>query len=121
MMGLMICAGAAEITMSQWASGFAEAGLGVPKAMGDLLGPCLFALLMGTARILSAALSGRVSLYTRMGGSCLLCIISYLIAIFAPNPLIALLGCGLCGLSVGMLWPGVFSLAAKRMARSIRR
>ena len=117
MMGLMICAGAAEITMAQWASGFAEAGLGVPKAMGDLLGPCLFALLMGTARILSAVLSGRVSLYTLMGGSCLLCIFSYLVAVIAPHPVIALLGCGLCGLSVGVLWPGTFSLAAKKLPR----
>lgn len=115
MMGLMICAGAAEITMSQWASGFAEAGLGVPKAMGDLLGPCLFALLMGTARVLSAVLSRRVSLYTLMGGSCVLCILSYLIAVLAPHPLIALLGCGLCGLSVGVMWPGTFSLAAEHI------
>ena len=117
LMGLMICSGAAEITMAQWASGFAEAGLGVPKAMGDLLGPCLFALLMGTARVLSALLSGRVSLYTLMGGSCALCILSYLIAVLAPHPVIALLGCGLCGLSVGVLWPGTFSLAAKKLPR----
>ena len=117
LMGLMICAGAAEITMAQWSSGFAEAGLGVPKAMGDLLGPCLFALLMGTARVLSAILAGRVSLYTLMGGSCVLCILSYLIAVLAPYPVIALLGCGLCGLSVGVLWPGTFSLAAKKLPR----
>ena len=115
MMGLMICSGAAEITMAQWASGFAEAGLGVPKAMGDLLGPCLFALLMGAARILSAVLSRRISLYTLMGGSCVLCILSYLIAVFAPHPVIALLGCGLCGLSVGALWPGIFSVAAEHI------
>ncbi len=115
MMGLMICSGAAEITMSQWASGFAEAGLGVPKAMGDLLGPCLFALLMGTARILSAVLSRRVSLYTLMGGSCVLCVLSYLIAVLAPHPIIALLACGLCGLSVGVMWPGSFSLAAEHI------
>ena len=103
--------------MAQWSSGFAEAGLGVPKAMGDLLGPCLFALLMGTARVLSAILAGRVSLYTLMGGSCVLCILSYLIAVLAPHPVIALLGCGLCGLSVGVLWPGTFSLAAKKLPR----
>ena len=117
MMGLMICAGASEITMSQWASGFAEAGLGVPKAMGDLLGPCLFALLMGTARILSALLSRRISLHRLMSVSCVLCILSYLIAILAPHPIIALLGCGLCGLSVGVMWPGTFSLAAKHVPR----
>lgn len=115
MMGLMLCAGAAEITMAQWASGFAETGLGVSKAVGDLLGPCLFALLMGTARVLSAVLSERLSLYTLMSGSCLLCIFSYLIAVLVPHPVIALLGCGLCGLSVGVLWPGTFSLAAKHL------
>lgn len=117
MMGLMICSGAAEITMAQWASGFAEAGLGVPKAVGDLLGPCLFAVLMGTARILSAVLSGRVSLYLLMGGSCALCILSYLTAAVVPHPFIALLACGLCGLSVGVLWPGTFSIAASRLPR----
>ncbi|MBQ7322802.1 MAG: MFS transporter [Clostridia bacterium] len=117
LMGLMFCAGAAEITMAQWASGFAEAGLGVPKAMGDLLGPCLFALLMGSARLLSAALAGRVSLYALMGGSSLLCVASYLIAVFAPHPVIALLGCALCGLSVGVMWPGTFSLAAEHLPR----
>jgi fucose permease len=117
LMGLMICAGAAEITMAQWASGFAEAGLGVPKAVGDLLGPCLFALLMGSARILSAVLSGRVSLFLLMGGSCVLCILSYLTAATVPHPFIALLACGLCGLSVGVLWPGTFSIAAGRLPR----
>ena len=115
MMGLMFCAGASEITMSQWASGFAEAGLGVPKAIGDLLGPCLFALLMGLSRILSAVLSDRVSLNRLMRVSCILCILSYLIAIFAPHPIIALLGCGLCGLSVGAMWPGIFSLSAEHI------
>ena len=117
LMGLMICAGAAEITMAQWASGFAEAGLGVPKAVGDLLGPCLFALLMGSARILSAVLSGRVSLFLLMGGSCVLCILSYLTAATVPHPVIARLACGLCGLSVGVLWPGTFSIAAGRLPR----
>jgi fucose permease len=117
LMGLMICAGAAEITMAQWASGFAEAGLGVPKAVGDLLGPCLFALLMGTARILSALLSGRVPLRLLMFAGCVLCILSYLTAATVPHPFIALLACGLCGLSVGVLWPGTFSIAAGRLPR----
>jgi len=115
MMGLMICSGASEIIMAQWASTFAESGLGVSKAVGDLLGPCLFALLMGTARLLTAALSTRMSLYTLMSGSCALCILSYLIAIFAPHPIISLLGCALCGLAVGCLWPGTFSVASEHM------
>ena len=74
LMGLMFCAGASEITMSQWASGFAETGLGVPKAMGDLLGPCLFALLMGSARLLTAKLSRCMPLNRLLTVSCLLCL-----------------------------------------------
>ncbi|MBO7175999.1 MAG: MFS transporter [Clostridia bacterium] len=117
LMGLMFCAGASEITMSQWASGFAETGLGVPKAMGDLLGPCLFALLMGSARLLTAKLSRCMPLNRLLTVSCLLCILSYLIAVFAPHPIVALMGCGLCGLSVGAMWPGTFSLAAAHLPR----
>lgn len=114
-MGLMLCAGAVEITMAQWASAFAESGLGVSKALGDLLGPCLFAVLMGTARLITAALSPRVALTTLMRVSLVLCILSHLITILAPHPLLSLCGCALCGLSVGALWPGTFSLAAERL------
>ena len=117
MMGLMVCAGASEIIMAQWASTFAEMGLGVSKSMGDLLGPCLFALLMGAARVLSAVLSRRIPLDRLMGGSCLLCIFSYLLAILAPQPILALLGCGLCGLSVGVMWPGTFSIASEHIPK----
>ena len=112
---LMVCAGASELSMSQWASAFAEKGLGISKTLGDLAGPCFFAVLMGLARVLYAAFSDRISLLGFMRGSCVLCVASYLLAVFAPHPALALLGCGLCGLSVGILWPGVFSIAASRM------
>ena len=112
---LMVCAGASELSMSQWASAFAEKGLGISKTLGDLAGPCFFAVLMGLARVLYAAFSDRISLLGFMRGSCVLCVTSYLLAVFAPHPALALLGCGLCGLSVGILWPGVFSIAAGRM------
>lgn len=117
MMGLMLSAGACEITMSQWASTFAEMGLGVSKAVGDLLGPCMFALFMGISRILTAILSKRISLYTLIGGSFLLCILSYVITVAAPLPILSLLGCGLCGLSVGAMWPGTYSIASEKIPR----
>lgn len=110
---LMICSGAAEQSMSQWASTFAEAGLHVSKTMGDLAGPCFFAVLMGTARAVYGNFGARWRLEPIMVGSGVLCVVSYLLACLSPNPLLGLLGCGLCGLSVGILWPGTFSIAAK--------
>lgn len=110
---LMICSGAAEQSMSQWASTFAEAGLHVSKTMGDLAGPCFFALLMGSSRAVYGNLGAKWKLEPIMIGSCVLCVFSYLLACLSPIPLLGLLGCGLCGLSVGILWPGTFSIAAK--------
>lgn len=112
---LMLCSGASEQAMSQWASAFAEAGLKVPKTIGDLAGPCMFAALMGTARVLHAKLGGRISLRAFMLGSGGLCIFSYLLAVYAPIPVLGLVGCGICGFSVGVLWPGTFSLASRSM------
>lgn len=109
---LMTCAGASEMVMSQWASTFAEVGLGVNKTVGDLAGPCLFAILMGVARILSARLSSRISSFRMMNVSLVLCIAAYLLAAFSGLPALGLLGCALCGFSVGVLWPGTFSTAA---------
>ena len=109
---LMVCAGASEQAVSQWSSAFAEAALGVPKMVGDLTGPCLFALLMGAARLWYAKNSARASLRSYMLGSIVLCLAGYLLTALSPWPALGLLGCGLCGLSVGILWPGVFSLAA---------
>lgn len=109
---LMVCAGASEQGMSQWASAFAENGLHVSKTMGDLLGPCFFAVMMGSARVFYGKAGDRIDLKKFIVLSSLLCIISYLVASLSPIPLLSLLGCGLCGLSVGILWPGTFSIAS---------
>ncbi len=110
---MIAAAGAAEQVMSQWASSFAENGLGVDKATGDLLGPCLFALLMGISRIVAGLIAGKVSLFVTIPVSAVLCVISYLLAGLSGQPMLALAGCALCGFSVGVFWPGVYSLAAK--------
>ncbi len=112
---IMLCSGASEIAMSQWASAFAESGLKVSKTVGDLLGPCLFAVLMGSARVLYSKISEKISLAKMMTASALLCIVSYLTASLSPLPLLSLFGCALCGLSVGIMWPGTFSLAAEKI------
>lgn len=111
---LMICSGAAEQAMSQWASYFAEAGLGVSKTVGDLLGPCAFAFLMGISRALYGKKGEKIKLERAMLLSSGLCIVSYLIVIFSPFPMISLFACAVCGFSVGIMWPGTFSLAAKK-------
>jgi len=109
---LMVCSGASEQGMSQWASAFAESGLKVSKTIGDLAGPCLFATLMGTSRALYAKFAEKISLRAAMVGSGLLCVVCYLLATFAPHPALGLIGCAVCGFSVGILWPGSFSLAS---------
>ncbi len=112
---LMMCSGACEQAMSQWASAFAEAGLNVSKTIGDLGGPCLFAALMGTSRIFYARFSENIPLKRFMLFSGGLCLTGYLLASFCTSPVWALAGCALCGLAVGILWPGTFSLAAESM------
>ena len=114
---LMVCSGASEQAMSQWASACAESALQVGKTMGDLLGPCLFALLMGTSRAVYARFSRHMPLIPFMVGSGFLCIAGYLLAVWSKAPVMALMGCGLCGLSVGILWPGTFSLSCARIPR----
>lgn len=111
---LMLTAGAAELSISQWASAFAEAGLSVTKAVGDLAGPCLFACLMGLSRVFFALKSETVNLRVFLTVSSALAILSYLLTALAPTPALSLIGCGVCGLAVGMLWPGLLSLAAAR-------
>ena len=113
----MLCAGASELAMSQWASAFAESGLNVSKTMGDLLGPCFFAILMGTSRIVHAKFGERVGLEKYLSISALVCVASYIIAAFSPVPLLSLIGCGICGFSVGAMWPGTFSLATEKCPR----
>ncbi|MFV0401866.1 MAG: MFS transporter [Oscillospiraceae bacterium] len=114
---LMICSGAAEQSMAQWSSFFAEAGLGISKTMGDLLGTCSFAVCMGISRLFYGIKGEKIRLENGLLASSVLCIFSYLLAIFSPVPALSLLGCALCGLSVGMLWPGVFSLTSKYFRR----
>lgn len=112
---LMICAGASEQAMSQWASAFAESALHVSKTMGDLAGPCAFALLMGTSRALYGKFADRVPLTRAIVGCAMLCILCYLLAAFASLPMLGLVGCAVCGFSVGIFWPGTFSLAARSL------
>lgn len=109
---LMVCAGASEQAMSQWASAFAESGLGISKTMGDLLGPCVFSILMGSARLFYGKMSHKINLTVFLFGSSVLCIASYLLVSLSANPVLALAGCGLCGLSVGIMWPSVYSVAS---------
>ncbi|MBQ7901587.1 MAG: MFS transporter, partial [Clostridia bacterium] len=111
---IMICSGAAEQGMCQWASAFAESTLGISKAMGDILGPCMFAILMGLARVLYPKVSHKISLTTCMIFCGVLCIMSYLMAVFSPFKFMALAGCGLCGFATGIMWPGTVSLAAEK-------
>ncbi len=110
---IMFCAGASEMAMSQWASSFAETGLGVSKSLGDLLGPCAFAIFMGSARVLYAFNGKRMKLTVFFAISSALCALSYLITALSPYPLLSLAGCALCGLSVGIMWPGTYSLATE--------
>jgi len=114
----MISAGAAEQAMSQWASAFAEMGLGISKTLGDLLGPCMFSILMGLARLYYAKYGDKIDLSYFIGISGVLGIVSYLLAALARWPLLSLVGCALAGLSCGILWPGIFSLASASFKRS---
>ncbi|MDR2370619.1 MAG: MFS transporter, partial [Treponema sp.] len=110
---MMTASGASEQAMSQWASLFAEAGLGVSKTLGDLLGPCAFAVLMGLSRVFFGAQRSELKLERSLFGAGCLCLASYFITVFSPAPLLSLAGCALCGLSVGIMWPGTCSLASR--------
>lgn len=112
---LMLCAGAAEMTMAQWASSFAEMGLKVNKSTGDLLGPCAFAVLMGLARVIYAKFSTKLNLSKLMIVSASLCVISYLVTAFSPLPILSLVGCAVCGFSVGIMWPGTLCMATEKI------
>ena len=109
---LMLCSGASEQAVSQWASTFAERGLGVSKTIGDLTGPMLFSVLMGLSRLIYGKFGGRIKLDSIMLGSGVLCIISYLIITLTDSSVLGLCGVALCGLSVGIMWPGTFSKAS---------
>lgn len=109
---MMVCAGASEQAMSQWASAFAESGLKVSKTMGDLLGPCAFAVCMGATRAYYGKNSDKVPLKKAMMISAIACIVCYVLAVFGGHPVLCLIGCAFCGFTVGMFWPGTFSIAA---------
>lgn len=106
---LMLCAGASELSMSQWASAFAESALGVPKAVGDLLGPCAFAVVMGLSRVIHSVMGSKLDITRYMIISSVICIIGYAVAAFIPAPAAGLAGCVICGFAVGVMWPGTFS------------
>ncbi len=112
---LMVCAGAAELSMAQWASAFAESGLGVTKTTGDLLGACGFAAFMGLSRIWYGRYGQKVDLTKFMILSGILCLVAYILAAFAMWPLMGLIGCMLCGFSVGIMWPGSISISSSRL------
>ncbi|MBR5598182.1 MAG: MFS transporter [Lachnospiraceae bacterium] len=112
---MMLCSGASEHSIAQWASTFAEAGLGISKTAGDLAGPMTFAILMGISRALYGKFADKINLKKFMLASSVLCIISYLLTALTASPILSLLGCALTGLSVGIMWPGTFSTAASSL------
>ncbi len=114
---LMICAGASEATMTQWASAFTESALGVSKTVGDLVGPCLFAVFMGLSRVFYGKKSEKLDLTRVMLGCGVLCVACYLLASLSPLPIFGLVGCALCGLAVGIMWPGTISISAQKCPR----
>ncbi|MBQ9252807.1 MAG: MFS transporter [Clostridia bacterium] len=114
---LMVCAGASELSMAQWASAFAESSLGVSKTTGDLLGACGFAVFMGLSRVWYGKYGEKVNLSSFMIASGLLCLCSYLLAAFARWPVMGLVGCMLCGFSVGIMWPGSISISSARLPK----
>ena len=111
---LMICAGGSEVAMAQWASLFAQNALGIDKALGDLLGPCLFAFFMGMGRLIYGIYEKRMNFRLCSIASALLCILCYAAAALSKNPYISLAGCALCGLAISILWPGTVELAANK-------
>lgn len=117
LMLMMICAGASEQAVSQWASTFAEKGLGISKTAGDLAGPMAFAILMGASRAFYGKHGDRIDLDRFMVGSAALCVGCYLCISLVPSPVVSLIACALCGLSVGIMWPGTFSKAAATLRR----
>ncbi len=114
MIVLMVCSGASEVTMAQWASAFTEEAIGVSKLVGDLAGPCLFAMFMGISRVLYGKFSPKLNLTQVMLICGLLCVGCYLLASLATIPVLALIGCALCGLAVGIMWPGSISISSKK-------
>ncbi len=117
MIVLMVCSGASEATMAQWSSAFTELAIGVSKTVGDLAGPCAFAMFMGISRMLYAKFSEKLDLTKAMLGCGILCAACYLLASLSSLSIFGLAGCALCGLAVGIMWPGAISLSSKKCSR----
>lgn len=117
LMAMMLCAGASEQAVSQWASTFAEKGLHIQKTVGDLVGPMMFSALMGLSRLIYGKYGEKLNLDRFMKGSCVLCVASYLCISLVPVPIVGLIGCAICGFSVGIMWPGTFSKASAAIKR----
>lgn len=114
---LMVSAGASEASMTQWASAFTESALGVSKTVGDLAGPCMFAVFMGVSRVIYGKFSGRLDLTKVMLVCGMMCAGCYLLASLSPLPILGLTGCALCGLAVGIMWPGSISVSSQTCPR----
>lgn len=112
---LMVCSGASELAMAQWASAFAESALGLSKTAGDLTGPCLFAITMGISRVIYGKWGEKIDLHGYMVASGILCLACYVLASMTVQPVLGLVGCILCGFSVGIMWPGTISTSSRRM------
>ena len=114
---LMICSGASEASMAQWASAFTESALGVSKAVGDLAGPCLFAVFMGITRVIYSKMSEKLDLTNVMLLCGTMCAVCYLLASLSSIPILGLAGCALCGMAVGIMWPGTISISSQKCPR----
>lgn len=114
---LMVCSGASELAMAQWASAFTESALGVSKTVGDLAGPCLFAVLMGLSRVFYGKYGEKMNIVKFMILSGILCVVCYFLAALSERPVFGLIGCALCGFSVGIMWPGTISISAHTLTR----
>ena len=114
---LMVCSGASEATMAQWASAFTESAIGVSKTVGDLAGPCLFAMFMGISRMLYGKFSEKLDLTKVMLICGTMCVGCYLLASLSSLPILGLAGCALCGLAVGIMWPGSISISSQNCPR----
>ena len=112
---LMVCAGASEMSMAQWASAYTEAALGFSKSVGDLIGPCMFAVTMGISRVIYGKYGAKIKLERYMIASGILCLCCYLLASLSSSPVLGLIGCIFCGFSVGIMWPGTISLTSPRL------
>ncbi|MDE5670165.1 MAG: MFS transporter [Eubacterium sp.] len=118
MLIIMICAGASELSMSQWASAFAETGLQVSKTVGDLLGPCAFAVLMGLSRVIFSRIDDKTDITKILIIGAVVCMVAYLLAALSGNAVVSLIGCALCGIAVAPMWPGAFSIASKEIPKA---